>query len=190
MSPAQYSFQSAVRDDPFLRIDNVVKDFGAGAIAVNRVSLDIARGEIFALLGSSGCGKTTLLRMLAGFETPTSGSITLNGEDLVNLPPYQRPINMMFQNYALFPHLSVWDNIAFGLRREGLPKSETAERVESMLQLVHLSKLTSESHINFPAVSSKGWRLHAVWPRGPSYCYLMSHWEHWTKSCEKPHRLS
>ena len=127
-------------DDPgFLQIKEVVKDFGA-VRAVDSVSLDIARGEIFALLGSSGCGKTTLLRMLAGFETPTSGQIILNGQDLSGLEPYRRPINMMFQSYALFPHLSVWDNIAFGLRRDGLPKDEIALRVETMLRLVKLEK--------------------------------------------------
>ena len=105
----------------FLQIREVVKEFGS-VRAVDSVSLDIVRGEIFGLLGSSGCGKTTLLRMLAGFETPTSGQIVLNGVDLVGLAPYERPINMMFQSYALFPHLTVWDNIAFGLRRDGLPK--------------------------------------------------------------------
>src|SRR3954466_15294122 len=115
----------------FLQIRDVVKDFG-GYKAVNNVSLDIAKGEIFALLGSSGCGKTTLLRMLAGFEQPTSGRIVLNGQDLAGLPPYARPINIMFQSYALFPHLSAWDNIAFGLRREGCAKAETAQRVEAM----------------------------------------------------------
>lgn len=124
----------------YLQIVDVVKDFGGGAVAVNRVSIDIAKGEIFALLGSSGCGKTTLLRMLAGFETPTSGRIVLNGQDLAGLPPYERPINMMFQSYALFPHLSVWDNIAFGLRRDGMAKAAVAERVESMLKLVQLGK--------------------------------------------------
>jgi len=123
----------------FLQIIDVVKDFG-GYKAVNHVSLDIAKGEIFALLGSSGCGKTTLLRMLAGFETPTSGAIVLNGQDLSGLPPYERPLNMMFQSYALFPHLTVWDNIAFGLRRDGLPKDQVAERVEAMLKLVQLGK--------------------------------------------------
>jgi putrescine transport system ATP-binding protein len=127
------------RDSTFLQIQNVVKDFG-GYKAVNNVSLDIAKGEIFALLGSSGCGKTTLLRMLAGFETPTSGRIVLNGQDLAGLPPYQRPLNMMFQSYALFPHLSVWDNIAFGLRRDGLAKDDVAARVEAMLKLVQLGK--------------------------------------------------
>jgi putrescine transport system ATP-binding protein len=126
-------------DPAFLRIERVVKDFG-GVKAVNDVSIDIARGEIFALLGSSGCGKTTLLRMLAGFETPTSGRIVLAGQDLGTTPPYERPINMMFQSYALFPHLSVWDNIAFGLRRDGMPADKTAERVEAMLKLVQLGK--------------------------------------------------
>ena len=123
----------------FLQIQNVVKDF-AGYKAVNNVSLEIAKGEIFALLGSSGCGKTTLLRMLAGFETPTSGRIVLNGQDLAGIAPYDRPLNMMFQSYALFPHLSVWDNIAFGLRREGWAKDKVAERVEAMLKLVQLGK--------------------------------------------------
>ncbi|MCK6426085.1 MAG: polyamine ABC transporter ATP-binding protein [Burkholderiaceae bacterium] len=126
-------------DSAFLRIRDVVKDFG-GYRAVDQVNLDIAKGEIFALLGSSGCGKTTLLRMLAGFETPTSGQIVLNGQDLAGLPPYQRPLNMMFQSYALFPHLTVWDNIAFGLRRDGLPKAQIAERVEAMLRLTQLGK--------------------------------------------------
>jgi putrescine transport system ATP-binding protein len=123
----------------FLQIREVVKDFD-GFKAVNNVSVDIAKGEIFALLGSSGCGKSTLLRMLAGFETPTSGQIILDGKDLAGLPPYERHINMMFQSYALFPHMTVWDNIAFGLRREGLPKDQVASRVEAMLKLVQLGK--------------------------------------------------
>ncbi len=126
-------------DKAFLRIQDVVKDFN-GYKAVNQVSLDIAKGEIFALLGSSGCGKSTLLRMLAGFETPTSGRIILDGKNLADLPPYERPMNMMFQSYALFPHLSVWENIAFGLKREGLPKDQVAARVETMLKLVQLGK--------------------------------------------------
>jgi len=125
--------------EPFLLIRNLVKDFD-GVRAVNDVSVAINKGEIFALLGSSGCGKSTLLRMLAGFETPTAGDIILAGQDIVSVPPYQRPINMMFQSYALFPHLSVWDNIAFGLRRDGLPKDEIAARVEKMLALVQLSE--------------------------------------------------
>jgi len=127
------------KDAAFLQIQDVVKDFD-GFRAVNHVSLDVAKGEIFALLGSSGCGKSTLLRMLAGFEKPTSGRILLGGRDLATLPPYERPMNMMFQSYALFPHLTVWDNIAFGPRREGLPKDEVAARVEAMLKLVQLEK--------------------------------------------------
>ncbi|NUZ06257.1 ABC transporter ATP-binding protein [Piscinibacter koreensis] len=123
----------------FLQIRNLVKDF-SGHRAVDNVSIDIAKGEIFALLGSSGCGKTTLLRMLAGFETPTSGSITLDGQDLVPLAPYARPLNMMFQSYALFPHLTVADNIAFGLRRDRLPSAEVNARVDAMLKLVQLEK--------------------------------------------------
>ena len=130
----------AQEDGAFLRIDSVVKDFGDFR-AVDQVSLDIAKGEIFALLGSSGCGKSTLLRMLAGFETPTSGRIILNGQDLAGKPPYERPVNMMFQSYALFPHMTVWDNIAFGLRRDGLPKAEIDKRVDEMLRLVQLAKL-------------------------------------------------
>jgi putrescine transport system ATP-binding protein len=126
-------------DGAFLQIREVVKDFG-GFKAVDRVSLDVARGEIFALLGSSGCGKSTLLRMLAGFEDLTSGQILLDGKDLAGLPPYQRPINMMFQSYALFPHLTVWDNIAFGLKREGMARDQIASRVDAMLKLVQLEK--------------------------------------------------
>jgi len=124
---------------PFLLIDQLVKEFD-GVRAVDAISVTINKGEIFALLGSSGCGKSTLLRMLAGFETPTSGTIALAGSSIVDVPPHQRPINMMFQSYALFPHLSVWDNIAFGLRRDGLPKAEIAARVEQMLALVQLTQ--------------------------------------------------
>ena len=123
---------------PYLQLREVVKTFD-GITAVDGVSLDIARGEIFALLGPSGCGKTTLLRMLAGFETPSSGSIRLDSEDLTAQPPYLRPINMMFQSYALFPHLTVRDNIAFGLKRAGLPRHAIDERVEAMLALVQLA---------------------------------------------------
>lgn len=122
---------------PFLQIKRIVKKFD-DVFAVDEVTLDIQQGEIFALLGSSGCGKSTLLRMLAGFEAPTSGQILLVGQDIVNLAPYERPINMMFQSYALFPHLTVWDNIAFGLRRDGMPKAQIEERVSQMLELVQL----------------------------------------------------
>ena len=122
----------------FLCTDRLVKRFDAVA-AVDDVSLAIRKGEIFALLGPSGCGKSTLLRMLAGFEAPSAGAVLLDGVNIASMPPYERPINMMFQSYALFPHLSVWDNIAFGLRREGLPKAEISERFEGMLRLLQLT---------------------------------------------------
>jgi putrescine transport system ATP-binding protein len=127
-------------DMPLLRIDAVVKKFGPFR-AVDRLSLDIRAGEFFALLGPSGCGKTTLLRMLAGFETPDEGRILLDGKDIARVLPHQRPVNMMFQNYALFPHLDVRDNIAFGLKRARLPRRELDTRVAEMIALVKLEGL-------------------------------------------------
>jgi putrescine transport system ATP-binding protein len=127
-------------DIPLLRIDAVVKKFGA-LRAVDRLSLDIAAGEFFALLGPSGCGKTTLLRMLAGFETPDEGRILLDGNDIARVLPHQRPLNMMFQNYALFPHLSARDNIAFGLKRMAMPRPEIETRVADMVRLLKLDGL-------------------------------------------------
>src|SRR5262245_23085233 len=112
---------------PLLRFDGVTKRF-AGTAAVEQLSLDIFAGEFFALLGPSGCGKTTLLRLLAGFERPDEGRILLDGEDIAPMPPYRRPVNMMFQSYALFPHLTVEGNVAFGLQQEGLPVSAIAPR--------------------------------------------------------------
>jgi putrescine transport system ATP-binding protein len=132
--------QTDADDMPLLRIDAVVKKFG-GFRAVDRLSLDIRAGEFFALLGPSGCGKTTLLRMLAGFETPDEGRILLNGRDIAKVLPHQRPVNMMFQSYALFPHLTVRDNIAFGLKRAGMPSSQIDARVAEMVALVKLEGL-------------------------------------------------
>ncbi|WP_259395001.1 ABC transporter ATP-binding protein, partial [Ralstonia pickettii] len=126
-------------NDTFVRIENVVKKFG-DSTAVDNVNLTIAKNELFALLGSSGCGKSTLLRMLAGLETATSGKIFVDGEDLASLPPYRRPVNMMFQSYALFPHMTVESNVAFGLKQEGTPKNEIRERVADALALVQMSK--------------------------------------------------
>jgi putrescine transport system ATP-binding protein len=131
---------TAAFDVPLLRFEAVVKNFGA-VRAVDGVSFDIWAAEFFALLGPSGCGKTTLLRMLAGFETPDEGRILLDGKDIARVLPHQRPVNMMFQNYALFPHLSVRDNIAFGLKRAGLPRPEIDARVAEMVALVKLEGL-------------------------------------------------
>lgn len=122
---------------PLVRFEAVSKRFGP-IVAVDALNLDIAQGEFFALLGPSGCGKTTLLRMLAGFEAPSEGRILLDGDDIVAVPPHRRPVNMMFQNYALFPHLSVEGNIAFGLRQENASRAEIADRVAEMLTLTRL----------------------------------------------------
>jgi len=124
---------------PYISFKNVTKKFG-DFTAVDNLSLDIYNREFFALLGASGCGKSTLLRMLAGFEQPTTGEIVLDGQNLAGTPPYRRPVNMMFQSYALFPHMSVEKNIAFGLRQDGMPKSEIDDRVAQMLKLVKLEQ--------------------------------------------------
>ena len=124
---------------PYIQIENITKKFG-DFVAVNNVSLKIYKGEIFCLLGGSGCGKSTLLRMMAGFESPTSGGIFLDGQDMSGVPPYERPVNMMFQSYALFPHMTVEQNVAFGLKQDRVPKAEIATRVADMLNLVKLTQ--------------------------------------------------
>ncbi|MGL4576064.1 MAG: ABC transporter ATP-binding protein [Burkholderiaceae bacterium] len=126
-------------NNDFLRIEKITKKYDDVA-AVDGVSISIEKGKIFALLGASGCGKSTLLRMLAGFEIPTSGKIFLEGQDITAMPPYERPINMMFQSYALFPHLTVWENIAFGLKRDGMEASKIEARVQAMLELTQLKQ--------------------------------------------------
>jgi ABC-type Fe3+/spermidine/putrescine transport system ATPase subunit len=122
---------------PIVRIEGLTRRFGP-IVAVDRVDLEIARGELFALLGGSGCGKTTLLRMLAGFETPDEGRLFIDGQDMTDVPPYRRPVNMMFQSYALFPHMDVAANVGYGLRRDGVKAPEIAARVAEILKLVHL----------------------------------------------------
>jgi putrescine transport system ATP-binding protein len=122
---------------PYVQVEHITKAFGDFK-AVDDVSLKIYQGEIFCLLGASGCGKTTLLRMMGGFETPTSGKIFIDGEDMTGVPPYERPVNMMFQSYALFPHMNVEQNVAFGLKQDRLPKAEIQQRVATMLDLVKM----------------------------------------------------
>jgi putrescine transport system ATP-binding protein len=121
----------------FIRIRGISKHFG-DFVAVDNVDLDIAKGELFSILGASGCGKTTLLRMLAGFEIPTQGTIEIDGVDITHQPPYERPVNMMFQSYAIFPHMTVEKNVAYGLRKEGVARSEIQMRVKKVLDLVQL----------------------------------------------------
>jgi putrescine transport system ATP-binding protein len=131
------------RAEPYIRIENITKRFG-DFVAVNNVSLKIYKGEIFCLLGGSGCGKSTLLRMMAGFEEPSSGAIYIDGQDMAGIPPYQRPVNMMFQSYALFPHMTVEKNIAFGLEQEkGLSRAEIAKRVADILEIVKLGQFAA-----------------------------------------------
>ena len=144
MAVASGAYKKALEGDQqpkqvLVKIDRVTKKFDE-TVAVDDVSLEIRKGEIFALLGGSGSGKSTLLRMLAGFERPTEGRIFLDGVDITDMPPYERPINMMFQSYALFPHMTVAQNIAFGLQQDKMPKAEIEARVAEMLKLVHMTQ--------------------------------------------------
>ena len=126
-----------VKDNAIIRFENITKRYGK-VVAVDNVNLEIREGEFFALLGPSGCGKTTLLRMLAGFETPTEGRVFIDGKDIAELPPNKRPVNMVFQSYAVFPHMKVADNVAYGLKMDGVAADETKRRVEEALELVKL----------------------------------------------------
>ncbi|MCK5915641.1 MAG: polyamine ABC transporter ATP-binding protein [Deltaproteobacteria bacterium] len=142
----QDATESSDNSKPFVEIRNISKSFD-NFVAVNDVNLEIREGEIFALLGSSGCGKSTLLRMLAGLETPSAGEIIIDGQDMSSIPPFRRPVNMMFQSYALFPHMTVEQNVAFGLKQDGVPKSEIRDRVMAMLKLVEMDAYTKrKSH--------------------------------------------
>ncbi len=140
MTATQPSEAPATSDAQFIRIEGISKKFGEFT-AVDNISLNIGKGELFALLGGSGCGKTTLLRILAGFETPSAGRIYIDGQDMTGVAPYDRPVNMMFQSYALFPHMSVEKNVAYGLKHDGWSASEAKERVREMLELVQLGQL-------------------------------------------------
>lgn len=127
-------------ETPLIEVRGLRKNFD-DVTALSNIDLSIKEGEFFSLLGSSGCGKSTLLRILAGFEQPTEGRVFIQGKDVTDLPPYERPLNMMFQSYALFPHLSVFNNVAYGLKRDRIPKAEIATRVEEICQLMQISKL-------------------------------------------------
>ena len=155
MSQPEILTESATEkaSETYIQLRGVTKKYDA-ITAVDTVDLNIRKGEIFALLGASGCGKTTLLRLLAGFEIPTDGQITIDGEDMQSIQPYNRPVNMMFQSYALFPHMSVAKNIAFGLRQDRIPRAEIKRRVDELLELVHMKTLFNR----FPHQLSGGQR--------------------------------
>ncbi|MGB9440036.1 MAG: polyamine ABC transporter ATP-binding protein [Desulfobacterales bacterium] len=155
MSQPEIQPESATEkaSETYIQLRGVTKKYDA-ITAVDTVDLNIRKGEIFALLGASGCGKTTLLRLLAGFEIPTDGQITIDGEDMQSIQPYNRPVNMMFQSYALFPHMSVAKNIAFGLKQDRIPRAEIKRRVDELLELVHMKTLFNR----FPHQLSGGQR--------------------------------
>jgi len=155
MSQPDIQPESATEEasETYIQLRGITKKFDA-INAVDNVDLNIRKGEIFALLGASGCGKTTLLRLLAGFEIPTDGRITIDGDDMQSIQPYNRPVNMMFQSYALFPHMNVTKNIAFGLKQDRIPKAEIKKRVEELLELVHMKSLFNR----FPHQLSGGQR--------------------------------
>ena len=139
--PAEFAPWNDPNETPLIRFDGVTKRFG-NFTAIDDIDLAIHRKEFFALLGPSGCGKTTLMRMLAGFEAPTEGQITIGGKDMAGIPPNKREVNMMFQSYALFPHLTIWDNIAFGLKRSDMTRDQIAARVDEMLRLTRLERFS------------------------------------------------
>jgi ABC-type sugar transport system ATPase subunit len=167
-----------------LILDKVSKSYGNG-LAVDEVSLNIRENEFFALLGPSGCGKTTLLRMLAGFETPSGGCIYLDGKDISPLPANKRPLNLMFQSYALFPNMTVRKNIAYGLEMERLPEAEIRRRVDEVLSTAQLGSWPSASPISCPVASVNGSPWRGRWSSVRGYCCSMSHWVRWIKSCGK-----
>ncbi|RED14021.1 ABC transporter ATP-binding protein [Pontivivens insulae] len=165
------SDEASAQEQPFLRIRNVTKVFD-GTTAVDDLSLDIRRKELFCLLGGSGSGKSTLLRMLAGFETPTSGAIEIEGRDIVGTDPADRPVNMMFQSYALFPHMNVADNIAYGLKRMGMPKSERLSRVAEMLRLVRMEEFAKRKPHQMSGGQRQRVALARALARGPKLLLL------------------
>lgn len=176
-------------EKPLITFKNVTKKFGE-FVAISDLNLDIYAREFFALLGPSGCGKTTLMRMLAGFETPTSGVIELAGQDIAAIPPNKREVNMMFQSYALFPHLNIWDNIAFGLRREKMPKDQMEARVEEMLRLTKMEKFARRK----PHQVSGGQRQRVALARSlakaPKLLLLDEPLARWTRNCVRIHSLN
>jgi ABC-type lipopolysaccharide export system ATPase subunit len=169
----------------FLSVSQISKTFGDRPV-VNAVDLSVERGAFFSLLGPSGCGKSTLLRMIAGFETPDLGTITIDGQLMNDVPPNLRPTNMVFQSYAIFPHLNVFDNIAYGLRKSGFSKEDLRRKVEAMLATVRLEGLGNRASDQLSVASASAWRWPAPWCANPKCCCWTNRWAHWTSGCAKP----
>ncbi|GGL32194.1 hypothetical protein GCM10014719_36840 [Planomonospora parontospora subsp. antibiotica] len=170
---------------PAIELDGVVKEYlarGEVVQAVRGVTLTIAEGEFFSLLGPSGCGKTTTMRMIAGFEEPSRGTVRLHGRDVTDVPPDKRDVNMVFQSYALFPHMNVWENVAFGLKRKKVPAAEITRRVGEMLEIVDLTGREKRR----PREMSGGQR----WSTGPARSCSTSRSALWTSSSARPCRSS
>ena len=168
--------------EPFVKIRGVSKTFG-DFVAVDNVDLDIYKGELFCLLGGSGCGKSTLLRMLAGFERPTSGTISIDGTDMSTVPAYERPTNMMFQSYALFPHMTVEKNIAYGLKQGNVARAEIAERVDDVLRLVQLQDFSKRKPSSSRAGRCNAWPWPGRWSSARSCSCSTSRWARSTSGC-------
>ncbi len=162
-----------------IELEGVARRFGE-VVAVRDVSLTIREGEFFSLLGPSGCGKTTLLRMVAGFEWPDAGRILLQGEDMTRRPPNKRAVNTVFQSYELFPHMSVADNVAYGLRVQRVPKAQRAERVSEMLEIVASAASKGAGPISCRAARSSAWRWLARWSTSPACCCSTNRCQRWT----------
>lgn len=174
---------------PLIEFRNVSKRFG-NFTAIDNLNLSIYEREFFALLGPSGCGKTTLMRLLAGFEPLSAGTILLDGQDISPIPPNLRAVNMMFQSYALFPHLSVWENIAFGLRRETRDKEVISQRVAEMLRLTRLAKFANRKPHQISGANAKGWPWHALWQKRQNCFCSMNRSARWIKSCAAKRNLN
>ena len=189
--PAAPATAPAADPAAYVRILNVTKKFG-DFVAVDNVSLDIRRGEIFCLLGGSGSGKTTLLRMLAGFETPTSGALYIDGADMSTIPPYERPVNMMFQSYALFPHMNVEKNVAFGLEQEGVSRADIRRQVEEILEIVKMGGFSARKPHQLSGGQRQRIALARALVKRPSWTSSSTsatRWRIWsrgTRSCFRP----
>ena len=173
-----------MNENLIVSLKDIVVEFD-GQKVLDGLSLDIHDKEFVTFLGPSGCGKTTTLRVIAGFVTPKSGNVFFDGKDIANMPPYKRPVNTVFQKYALFPHLNVFENVAFGLRLKKMTEDEIRPKVFEMLEIVGLKALNAAASTSCPAASSSAWPLPAAWSTSPASCCLTSRSARSTSSCAR-----